>query len=98
MQKPAKYADIWVISTDSEMFCTECDDFVTPLIEVEVFGLGLVDVPEEDNVDYDETKGKPFCPDCGEEYTLFESESDAAAAAREQYDADRADAIRKGEW
>lgn len=102
MQKPVKYAVaesfIWVVSTEQEMFCTECDEFVVPLIEVEAFAQDEDSELTEETADYDETIGKPFCGDCGEEHTLFSDPQAAREAAREDYLIDRADAIRKGEW
>lgn len=102
MKKPRKYyvGDdfIWVVDTDDEQFCTECDDFVMTVIEVEAFAQDEDSELTEETADYDDEIGKAFCPDCGESYTLFSDPAAAAESAFSDYQAERADAIRKGEW
>lgn len=76
----------------ADMFCANCDEWRETLIQVDAF-MGEDGVPE-----WDDTIGEAFCSVCEEEAWLFDSEEEAVQAARENYEADRADAIRKGEW
>lgn len=76
---------------NGEMFCGECDEMMDTRIAVDAF------MGEDGAPDWEETIGEAFCAHCESE-ELYESEREAVEVARENYEADRADAMRKGEW
>lgn len=91
MQTLRKYAEnTWVIDYDQK-FCPTCDEFITTVIEVETF------VDEDGAVDYDDTVGKPFCPECETE-DLYIDPADLREAVLEDYRITRAEYERTGEW
>lgn len=78
-------------TNNGEMFCGECDEMMETRIAVDAF------MGEDGAVDWEDTIGEAFCAVCESE-DLYEDEREAVRIGRENYEADRADAIRKGEW
>lgn len=76
-------------------FCGECVEDVSVNIDVDAWTQDEEGEPCEP--EYDDTIGNPYCADCGSE-NLYDDEDDYARAVQDNYLADRADAIRKGEW
>jgi hypothetical protein len=87
--------DYYVIDKQ-EAFCGTCDEYVTAVVEV-TFADDEGELVEGPNDNWDEKDESPFCPECGET-DLYEDEDAAAAEAKANYQAERADYIRKGEW
>lgn len=92
----APQRDVLVINYGFDRYCPNCDEYVEPVMEI---GLTwITDDPNESECEWDEI-GEPFCPNSNCRETYFTgSPEEAAENARDSYYADRADAMRKGEW
>lgn len=89
----APQRDVLVIKADWQRYCPSCDEYVDPVVEAQITWVS------RDSMEclWDEV-GEVFCPNhhCRETY-FTDSPEQADEYARESYDSDRADAIRKGE-
>ncbi len=84
--------NILVTFSDHDRYCPDCDEYVDPVTSITVTWISK----DGTECEWEET-GEQFCPECQGVY-FANNRQEALEIAREDYFANRADAIRKGEW